>query len=123
VPIIITEPTAGSGGGAALLFFHKSASDRQRQEEAPDEVLGLPPSISFGFGFGTNKSSWGAGAGHFGSWRKDSIRYLGVIAYTSLDLDLFVRDREFAYDLEGVFTQHELLFRLFGSNFFLGPRY
>lgn len=123
VPIIVTEPALGYGGGASLLFFHRSKQDRVRAEENPDELLGLPPSISFVMGFGTEKSSWGTGGGHFGTWRDDTIRYLGAIAYTSLNLDFYVADHPIAYNLEGGLISQELQLRLFGSNFFLGGRY
>jgi hypothetical protein len=123
VPIIITEPTIGYGGGAALLWFHRSTRDKERAEEAPDEPLGLPPSISFAFGFGTENETWGAGGGHFGTWLDDRVRYLGAAAYMSANLDFYVVGRSLDYNLEGVYVFQQLEFRLGKSNFFLGPRY
>jgi hypothetical protein len=123
VPIIITEPTIGYGGGAALLWFHRSKRDKERAEAAPDEPLGLPPSISFAFGFGTENETWGAGGGHFGTWFDDRVRYLGAAAYTSANLDFYIAGRSLDYNLEGVYVFQQLQFRLGKSDFFLGPRY
>lgn len=120
-PLIVTEPAVGYGGGGTLMYFHKQKEDHERAEQG--EVLGLPPSISFGVGLGTENGTWAAGGGHFGTWRRDSIRYLGAVGYTSANLDFFVNDRPFAYNLEGVFLVQDFDFRVKGSPFFLGGRY
>jgi hypothetical protein len=123
VPIIITEPTIGYGGGASLLLFQRSKADELKAVESPDEPLGLPPSIPFAFGFGTENETWGAGAGYFGAWLDDRIRYLGVVAYTSSNLDFYIGSQSLDYNLEGVFLQQQIQFRLWKSDFFLGPRF
>lgn len=123
VPIIVTEPAVGYGGGAALLFFHRTAADKKRQKENPGEPMGLPPSISFGFGFGTESKTWGAGGGHFGTFRDDSFRSLTGGGYFKANIDFYVGDTSFPYSIEGGLISHEFLGRLFGSDFFLGARY
>jgi hypothetical protein len=123
VPIIITEPTIGYGGGASLLWFQRTKQDEFKAKENPGEPLGLPPSIPFLFGFGTENDTWGAGGGYFGVWLDDRIRYLGAAAYTSANLDFYVGGQSFDYTLEGEFVMQEIQFRLWESDFFLGPRF
>lgn len=120
-PIIVTEPAIGFGGGATAMYFHKNAEDEEKAKNG--EVLGMPPSISFGMGLGTENGTWAAAGGHFGSWRKDRIRYLGGIGYASMNLDFYAGDQALAYSLKGVFLVQELDFRLFGTPLFLGARY
>ena len=119
-PIVITEPAIGYGGGATLLFFHGDEDDSAREEGEP---LGLPPSISFALGAGTETKSWLAGGGHFGSFREDSIRYLGAAGYGSFNIDFYVGSRDIGYGLDGFFVLQELQFRVAESDFFLGGRY
>jgi len=120
-PFIITEPAIGYGGGATLLFFHESADDKKKREKG--EVLGLPPSISFVLGGGTETDSWLAGGGHFGSYRKDRIRYLGGAGYGEFNIDFYIGDRDIDYTLKGVFLSQQLLVRIAESDFFLGGKY
>ncbi len=127
VPIIITEPAVGYGGGAALLFFHRTARDKERQKESPGEPLGLPPSISFAFGFGTETKSWGAGGGHYGTIMNDQFRTLTFGGYMVANVDLYIdgasNSIRFPYTVEGGIVSHEFHARLFRSDFFLGARY
>jgi hypothetical protein len=120
-PIIVTEPAIGYGGGATLLFFHRSKRDREAEDKG--EPLGLPPSISFALGLGTETQSWLAGGGHFGTWRDDGIRYVGAVGGTGLNIDFFVGDIPLAYSLTGFFVLQDLQFRLFGSPIFFGGRF
>ena len=63
VPIITSDPAIGYGGGAALLFFHESKEDKEAKLAAKeDDVLTLPPSVSFGAGFYTENGSWAGAA-------------------------------------------------------------
>lgn len=119
-PIIVTEPALGYGGGVALLFFHRSKKDRDIPK---GELLGLPPSVSFVMGLGTETRTWATGGGHWGSWREDSIRYLGAIGGASMNLDFYIGDRPLAYNLKGIFVLQELQFRLFRSPLFFGARF
>ena len=131
IPIIITEPAVGYGGGAALLFFHESVRDSQRERvEKEDAVLSLPPSISGIAGGYTENNSWFAGGGHFGSWNDDRIRYVGGLAWASLNLKFFgagnipvLDKRPLEFNIEGPFLIQELKFRIKRTNFFLGGRY
>jgi len=120
-PILITEPAVGYGGGATLMYFHKKKEDEERAKQG--EVLGLPPSISFAFGMGTENGTWATGGGHFGTWRKDSIRYVGGLGYSSMNLDFYVANRPLSYNLEGIFLVQELSFRIRDTPLFIGGRY
>jgi hypothetical protein len=135
VPIIITEPAVGYGAGAALLFFHakKAAPILQKTEsritnDRDTKKTLLPPSISGLVGLGTENGTWAAGGFHFGSWQQDRMRYLGGVAYPSVNLTFYgggespILSKGLGYNLEGWFLLQELLFRIKNSNFFLGPR-
>ena len=61
IPIVISDPAVGYGGGLALTFFHESKDDKL-VEVGEDEMLTLPPSVSFAVGAVTENGSWlGAG--------------------------------------------------------------
>jgi hypothetical protein len=123
-PMIITEPALGYGAGATALFFHKSKTDRERDKNADEhEALGLPPSISFAVGAGTETKSWFTGGGHFGSFLEDRVRYLGGAGYMALNIDFYFEDKALPYSLDGVFVLQDLQVRILRSNFFLGVRY
>lgn len=119
-PIVITEPSVGYGGGATLLFFHESEADEEREEGEP---LGLPPSVSFAVGAGTETSSWFTGGGHFGTFLEDRVRYLGWAGYASLNIDFNVGGQSLDYGLDGYALVQQLQVRIGSSDFFLGGRY
>jgi hypothetical protein len=136
VPIIVTEPAVGYGGGAALLFFHSRNNDYNQKKAVPNyqkttegRKPSRPPSISGAVGLATENGTWAAGGFHFGSWKEDSMRYLGGVVYPSVNLTFYGReDRPILsngidYNLEGWFLLQELLFRIKNSNFFLGPEF
>jgi hypothetical protein len=132
-PIVITEPAVGYGGGAALLFFHGNETDEERekaqeaaeqgQSEGAGEVLGLPPSVSFGMGGYTETETWMAAGGHFGSFLEDRLRYTGAAGYASLNIDFYIGDIDVGYSLESPFVFQQLLVRLASTDLFLGGRY
>lgn len=119
-PMVITEPAVGYGGGGTLLFFHESEADGERAEGEP---LGLPPSVSFAVGAGTESSSWFTGAGHFGTFLEDRLRYLGWAGYASLHVDFNVQGRSLDYGLDGWALVQQLQVRIGDSDFFVGGRY
>ena len=121
VPSIITEPAVGIGGGGALLYFHKQKDDAAKAESG--EKLGMPPSISAIAGLGTQNGTWAVGGGHFGSWRKDSIRYTGGLGYSSANLDFYAGSTAFKYNLKGIFLLQDIAFRIRNSPVFMGARY
>lgn len=122
VPIIITEPALDGGLGVALAFFHKPKAGSDEPAEK-SELAGLPPSISFGAGAYTGNDSWVAAGGHFGSWKQDSIRYTGAAGLVSINLDFYVSNQPFAYNVDGGFLFQEIQFRIKKSPLFVGGRY
>jgi len=120
VPIIITEPAVGAGVGLAIAYFH----DKMGQEKpAEDGTRRSPSSISVGAGGITENDSWFAGGGHIGYWKDDTIRYVGLLGKADLNLEYFVADRPVSFNIDGLFLQQELKFRVGDSNFFLGAGY
>jgi hypothetical protein len=90
IPLVVSDPAVGYGLGAGLAFFHKSEEDIKRaKQKKEDEMLSLPPSISFAAGVYTQNDSWLLGAGHFGSWKKDRIRYLGAVGGADINLKFY----------------------------------
>jgi hypothetical protein len=118
VPILITEPAVGFGLGLAAVFFHET-----RQKPGEEGQRGLPPSVSAAALAYTETDSWVAGGGHFGSWKNDTIRYTGGLGYADLNLNFFVLNRPFAYNIQGAFLLQEIKFRLGESPFFVGASY
>ena len=128
IPIIISDPAVGYGGGLVLAFFHES-KDEKLADLGEDEMLTLPPSVSFALGAVTENGSWIGGGGHFGSWKEDSIRYVGAAGYGDFNLKFYGIDREFPgdngleFNIKGFLFFQELTFRIKKSNFFIGGRY
>jgi hypothetical protein len=132
VPIFITEPAVGYGAGVAALFFHKSKEDKEeeKQGENGDKPLRLPPSISAIAGGYSENDSWFVGGGHFGSWRDDSIRYVGGLGGASLNLKFYgagnlpiLDQKPLKFNIDGLFLIQEMTFRIMKTNFFIGGRY
>jgi len=129
IPIVVSDPAVGYGAGLALAFFHDSGN-KARAGGDSNARLHLPPSISFVAGAQTDNGSWLAGAGHIASWKKDSIRYTGLLGYGDLNLEYYgVRprlipgNRSLSFDIQGTFLYQQLLFRIGDSDVFLGGRY
>jgi len=125
IPVIITEPALGGFGlgmGVAVLHGTRNQIEDPWTTDLAGERV-LPPSISFGFGGYTANDSWFAGAGHFGSWREDSIRYTGLLGYAHVNLDYYVGGNGFGYQIDGAFLMQDLLFRVADTPLFLGGRY
>ena len=135
VPIIVTEPAVGFGAGAALLFFHAKKDDpylkeakTSFQKDSVVQKTSLPPSISGVIGLATENGTWAGGGFHWGTWKKDHIRYTGALAYPSVNLTFYgsenrpVLKNGIDYNLKGWFLLQEIIFRIKNSNFFLGPK-
>jgi len=128
VPIIITEPAVGAGLGAAAVFFHDDPGANEKQDAENDRLL--PPSLSVLFGAATENGTWLAGGAHRGVWKDDHIRYLGALARASLNLGFYGAnggevngDDGLDFNGDGWYLLQELMFRIPGSDFFLGGRF
>jgi hypothetical protein len=122
VPMIITEPALGYGGGLGALFFH--GGNPLSKERAPGE-RNIPPSISAVVGLATENGSKAGLLAHFGVFKQDHIRYTGVLAAASLNLDYWgttgrPRPDPLQYGVSGALTFHRVLFRLGDSPLFVG---
>lgn len=128
VPDIVTEPAIGYGFGLGLLYFtappstEASANDDDGNDTQPPRMK--PPNITGIGGLATNTHSWAAGLMHFHTWDDDHIRYLGVLGKLDLHLNYYgPRGNANAYQLSGIGTIQQLLFRLGDSPWYIGPRY
>lgn len=128
VPDIVTEPAIGYGFGLGLLYFtappstETSANDDDGDDTQPRKMK--PPNITGIGGLATNTHSWAAGLMHFHTWDDDHIRYLGVLGKLDLHLNYYgPRGNANAYQLSGIGTIQQLLFRLGDSPWYIGPRY
>lgn len=128
-PIIITEPAVGLGLGAAVAYFHPPVE--RDPEVHPHQG---PPSISLGFGAYTENDTYLYGGGHSGVWKDGHIRYLGVVARSSINMRFYGLNsgtsqfgaRRFdgvKFNIDGVFTLQEAHFRLSESDWWLGVDY
>jgi hypothetical protein len=131
IPLFISDPAVGYGLGAGLAFFHKSDEDIEKNKQAnEDDMLSLPPSISFAAGVYTENESWLLGGGHFGSWKNDNIRYLGAVGGADINLKFYgleddssLDNNPLEFNIEGLFFLQDIKFRINESKFFLGARY
>ena len=119
MPTIITEPAVDYGAAAAVLYFHSSYSEK----------LG-PPSISGVMGGGTLNGTWIAGVFHAGYWKRDHIRYLGVVARTNANINFYGSGNSGLLEMESVnlnmnawILAQQLKFRIGETDFFAGGRY
>lgn len=126
VPIIITEPAVGYGLGVAVAYFH--APKEIDQEEHPH--VG-PPSITVGFGAKTENGTYLYGGAHSGVWKDDHIRYLGILAKMNVNMTFYpdgligeiVGPQGVDFNIDGIFLDQELQFRMKESNWWLGGSY
>ncbi len=131
LPIIITEPALGGiGAGAALAFFHETNEEQARRQRGEIEELDIPPSVSGVAAAYTANDSWLGAGFHQGSYKRDSIRYLGALGTAKINLKFYGRDELSGIDdsgekftIDGNFLIQDLRFRIGKSNWFLGGEY
>ncbi|WP_322045100.1 BamA/TamA family outer membrane protein [Paraburkholderia sp. J67] len=135
VPTIITEPAIGYGFGLALLYFsapvrpasahdEKAVDDDSKSDNPTPNGRMTPPNITGVGGLVTGTHSWVAGLLHFHTWDDDHIRYLGGLAKLDLHLNYYgPSGNANAYQLSGIGTIQQVLFRLADSPWYVGPRY
>jgi hypothetical protein len=136
VPILITEPAVGYGLGIAALFFHDPLAGKtepgEEFEPNPERDGSLkPPSISALIAGATENDTWFAGAGHFGVWRDDTVRYAGLLMQAEVNMDFYgigggsglLERRPLQFTSEATVLFQQLLFRLGASDLLAGVRY
>jgi len=136
IPIFITEPAIGYGFGVAVGYFHKrkGAGGDNAGDIAPayttstppgsgrDKESKRPPTITGVAAAYTDTNTWVVGAGHSASWKKDTIRYQGALAYANINSTFFFLNIPFDFNLKGGLLYQSLRFRLGAGDFFLGGK-
>ncbi|MEA1983308.1 MAG: BamA/TamA family outer membrane protein [Campylobacterota bacterium] len=115
VPTIITEPALGYGAGISLMFLHDTFNSTHERKS--------PPSISGLFLGGTENGTRAAGAFHLGFWKEDTIRSTTFVGAMDVNINFYLRNTGIDMKMKGFFGYQELMFRLGGSDFFLGANY
>ncbi|MDR5740001.1 BamA/TamA family outer membrane protein [Caballeronia sp. LZ016] len=124
VPNIITEPAIGYGLGLGLLYFTAPKHEDGNSDPASEGRELSPPNITGVGAFGTGTHSWGVGVAHFHTWMDDHIRYFGALGRVNLHLNWYgPQGNANAYQLSGVALVQQVLFKLGGSPWYIGPRY
>lgn len=131
VPIVITEPALGGFGlGGVAAFFHEDKDERAKRRAGEIERSGLPPSVSGVAAAYTRNDSWILGGFHQGSYKKDRIRYTGVLGYANINLKFYGLNDESSgdgngeqYTMKGTMFSQDVKFRIADSDFFLGGGY
>ena len=117
----VTEPAVGYGAAGAGLYFIPKKNNTGKKY-APPDVIGI------GGGYTQNKT-WFLGAGYFGFWKDDHIRYRGAGGYGDVNLKYYGKGNGFLSNHPSKFTieaygfVQQAIFRLANSNFLLGGKY
>jgi hypothetical protein len=133
IPIFITEPAIGYGLGAAVGYFHKKKDGSDTPEKLAPALTAetaaqvgkrqkAPPTISGVAGAYTEKGTWGFGGAHSASWKKDTIRYLGVVGYAHVVSTFYFLDQPFEFELDTGLLFQSVKFRIGDSKFFVGGK-
>jgi hypothetical protein len=128
VPVVITEPAVGEGLGLAAVYFH----DEDPAWEG--EVVGSdgrqhPLSTSAVVAAATSNGSQIIGGGHFGHYKRDTIRYEGMVGAADINLKFYglgggaENADGFKFSAQGTFISQELGFRVGKSDWFLGGEF
>ena len=131
LPIIITEQALGGfGDGSTLAFFHESKAEKARRQQGKIEAPKLPPSVSGLAAAYTVNDCWLGAGFHQGSYKQDSIRYVGAMGTAQINLKIYGRaessrisDSSEKFTFERNFLFQDMHFRPGESNFFLGAEY
>jgi hypothetical protein len=83
----------------------------------------MPPSVSAVFGAATENGTWMGGGGHFGSWKKDRIRFTGGAGYANINVSFYVGDIPIDFNIAGALVSTQFEFRIRDTNLFLGAGY
>ena len=128
VPIVITEPAVGEGLGVAAVMFH-DADPRWEGAVVDSKGRGTPRSVSAVAVASTNNDSKILGGGHFGHYRKDTIRYEALVGGADLNLKFYglgsgsENSDGFKFNTDALFISQQVAFRLGESDWFAGAEY
>ncbi len=134
IPIFITEPAVGYGLGAAVGYFHKQKKHEEAGGSSHTPVMTadtasevgrqqkVPPTISGIAGAYTENGTYGVGFAHTASWKKDRIRYTGVIGYAHVVSTFYFNDEPAEFKLDTGLLLQDIKFRIKSSDFFVGGK-
>jgi hypothetical protein len=132
IPIFITEPAIGYGLGVGVAYIHPEKNKPATEGESPvqslDSIAGestgrKPPPTITGIGGGyTDKDTWAVAVGHQTSWREDTIRFKGALAYLDVKSSYYIVDEPLNFNLISTALYAEINHRLGGYNWFLGAK-
>lgn len=123
VPVLslITEPALDFGVAGGLAFVNRKYDEDGVVKPIPPDMFGVG-------GMYTGNHSWGVGGVYSGFWAEDKIRYRGVLGYGAFNLDYYRtgprgNERNFGFEISGLFILQEFNFRLAQVPLFLGVQY
>jgi hypothetical protein len=128
VPIFITDPAVGDGLGLAGVYFH-DPDPAWKGNLRDDKGRQRPSSISAVAAGGTSNGTVFLGGGHFGHYKKDTIRYEGLVGGADINLQFYgagtdtSSDNGFHFGAEAIFTSQRISFRLGQSDWFVGGEF
>ena len=132
LPIFLTEPAFGYGLGVGLGYIHpqkegldtevvpsihtpQSVASGRRSQKPPPDITG----VAAGY---TDKDTWFGAVAHSASWRDDTIRYVGALAYADVKSTYYILDLPLDFRLQGSALYQDLKFRIGDSRVFLGGK-
>ncbi len=123
IPVIspITEPAVGYGAALAGMFFIPKKKTDAQKFQMPD-IVGAAGGL-------TGNGTWFGGAGYIGFWKKDQIRYRGIVGYGDIKLKYYgtgvnsFSENSTDFNIGSYFFLLQAIFRMGESSFFLGGKY
>ncbi len=121
IPGVITEPAVGYGGMLAGAFFIAKKNQEKKGFSIPD-IAALGGSY-------TQNGTWFTGAGYFGFWKDDHIRYRGVIGYADVNLKYygkgggFLDEHPLNFNISAFGFVQQAIFRIKNTRWLLGGKY
>lgn len=120
VPMIISNPTLGTGLSLALMYVHPQ---KEGDPNGRSDVTGV-------VGMYTSTDSWATGLFHSGSYFEDRLRASGGLFYADFNLKFYgigndspIRDTPIDYNAKITAFMPKSLFKLGTTNWFAGPAY
>ena len=123
LPIVapITEPAVGLGVAVAAAYFIPKKNINEKGYQQPD-IAG----IAGGY---TQNGTWFVGGGYMGFWKKDRIRYRGVLGYGDVNLEYYrsesspLEKKTEEFNINSFMFLQQVVFRMGKTDFFLGGKY
>lgn len=122
-----TEKLRADGFGAKKLGTERLGAEKLGTAQGTERKY-RPPSISAAIGAATENGTWLTGAGHFGSWWRDQLRYLGFAGYANVNIRYYGNSNVdipggLQFGLQSFIFGQALKYRIPTTNLFLGLDY